>query len=92
MALELSVPWSTQTSISGGSRLTDVNEFTVNPQGFPEASRVVTIVIPVAKCPITLRNVSLVTGMIPLLFKKTRLGNHALEYPRSPEMQNVLPP
>ena len=46
----------TQTSTSGGSSETEVNEFAVNPCGAPPAPRVVTTVTPVTKQPSACRN------------------------------------
>ena len=47
---------STQTRTSGGSSETEETALAVSPAGCPCASRVVTTVTPVAKCPMTRRN------------------------------------
>ena len=56
----------TQTSTSGGSSETDVNEFAVNPCGTPAASRVVTTVTPVTKQPSACRSAAVRAWSRPL--------------------------
>src|SRR5688500_9195567 len=80
-------PRSMHTSTSGGTRLTELNAFTVIPWSRPSPSRTVTIVTPVANRPRTLRNVSGSSGTLSgrLGRRHGRRGAHASKHPRQRE-------